>query len=63
MERILVRQNPLFSLSIAVIGAMIGVVFAGLNFTDSYVVLGARVLFGLVGFMSAYAFATWYLNR
>jgi len=63
MEKKLVNQSPLVSLSVACVGAIAGIIVANLNFDDASVLLGARVLFSLLGFMTAYALATWYFNR
>jgi hypothetical protein len=63
MEIKLVRRSPLVTLPAGVFGAAFGVIVAKLMFADPSVLLGARVLFGLAGFMIAYAIATWVVSQ
>jgi hypothetical protein len=63
MEKKVVHQSPFVSLAVACVGAIAGIIVANVNFEDASVRLGARVLFSLLGFMAAYALATWYFGR
>jgi hypothetical protein len=56
-------RKTLLVVLIAVIGAAIGVFLANWRFVDPDVVLGARVLFGVVGAVIAWGLSRWLLMR